>query len=90
MMVLSTKQLSSTHAIEQLIMKIAVNNENIERVPSTKLLGTNINQDLKWEDTAKYICASWYIRNASKSQKSVAFTYQEKPCPSICPVEIIL
>ena len=59
-MVLSTKQLSSAHAIEQLNMKIAVNNENIERVPSTKLLGTNINQHLKWEDTVKYICASCY------------------------------
>ena len=47
MMVLSTKQLSSAHAIEHLNMKIAVNNENIERVPSTKLLGTYINQHLK-------------------------------------------
>ena len=43
MMVLSTKQLSSAHAIEHLHMKIAVNNENIERVPNTKLLGTYIN-----------------------------------------------
>ena len=60
MMVLSTKQLSSAHAIEHLNVKIAVNNENIERVPSTKLLGTHINQHLKWEDNVKYICTSCY------------------------------
>lgn len=42
MMVLSTKQLSSARALEDLNMKIAVNNENIERVPSVKLLGTYI------------------------------------------------
>ena len=60
MMVLSTKQLSSTRALEDLNMKIAVNNENIERVPSAKLLGTYINQHLKWEDNVKYICTSCY------------------------------
>ena len=38
MMVLSTKEWSSARALEDLNMKIAVNNENIERVPSTKLL----------------------------------------------------
>ena len=43
-------------------MKIAVNNENIERVPRTKILG----------------------------QKSAALSYQEKPCPSTCLIEIIL
>ena len=59
-MVLSTKQLSSAHAIEHLNVKIAVNNENIERVPSTKLLRTHINQHLKWEDNVKYICTSCY------------------------------
>ena len=41
-------------------MKIAVNNENIERVPSTKLLGTYIDQNLKWED----ICTSCYAKLA--------------------------
>ena len=60
MMDLSTKQLSSAYAIEHLNMKIAVNNENIEHVPSTKLLGTYINQHLKWEDKVKYICTSCY------------------------------
>ena len=60
MMVLSTKQLSSARALEDLNMKIAVNNENIERVPSAKLLGTYINQHLKWEDNVKYICTSCY------------------------------
>ena len=60
MMVLSTKQLSSAHAIENLNMKIEVNNENIERVRSTKRLGTYINQHLKWEDNVKYICTSCY------------------------------
>jgi len=60
MMVLSTKQLSSARAIEHLNMKIAVTNENIARVPSTKLLGTYINQHLKWEDNVKYIFTSCY------------------------------
>ena len=60
MMVLSTKQLSSARALEDLNMKIAVNNENLERVPSTKLLRTYINQHLKWEDNVKYICTSRY------------------------------
>ena len=60
MMVLSTKQLSSARALEDLNMKIAVNNKNIERVPSAKLLGTYINQHLKWEDNVKYICTSCY------------------------------
>ena len=59
-MVLSTKQLSSAHAIEHLNMKIAVNNENIERVHSTKLLGTYINQHLKWKENVKYFCTSCY------------------------------
>ena len=60
MMVLSIKQLSSAHAIVHLNMKIAVNNEKIERVHTTKLLGTYINQHLKWEDNVKYICTSCY------------------------------
>ena len=60
MMVLSTKQLSSARALEDLHMKIAVNNENIERVSSAKLLGTYINQHLKWEDNVEYICTSCY------------------------------
>ena len=60
MMVLSTKQLSSARALEDLNMKIALNNENIERVPSAKLLGTYINQHLKWEDNVKYICTFCY------------------------------
>ena len=60
MMVLSTKQLSSARALEDLNMKIAVNNENIEPVPSAKLLETYINQHLKWEDNVKYICSSCY------------------------------
>ena len=59
-MVLSTKLLLSAHAIEHLNMKIAVNNENIERVPSTNLLGTYINEHLKWENNVKYICTSCY------------------------------
>ena len=74
-------------------MKIAVNDENVKRVPSTKLLGTYINQHLKWEDNVKYICTtcySYYISIASQGQKSAAFPYQEKPCPSTCPIEIIL
>ena len=60
MMVLSSKQLSSANAIEHLTMKIAVNNTNTERVPSTKLLGTYIDQHLKWEGNVKYICTSCY------------------------------
>lgn len=50
MLVLSTKQLSSAHAL----------GENIEQVPSAKLLGTYINQHLKWEDNVKYFCTSCY------------------------------
>ena len=60
MMVLSTKQLSSARALEDLNITITVNNENIERVPSAKLLGTYINQHLKWKDNVKYICTSCY------------------------------
>ena len=60
MMVLSTKQFSSSRALEDLNMKIAVSNENIKRVSSTKLLGTCINQHLKWEDNVRYICTSCY------------------------------
>ena len=59
-MVLSTKQLSSSRALEDLNIKIAVNNEKIERVPSAKLLGTYINQHRKWEYNVKYICTSCY------------------------------
>ena len=72
MMVLSTKQLSSACAKEDLDMKIAVNNENIERVPSTKLLGTYINQHLKWEDNVKYICTSCYAILAIHIRKNLA------------------
>lgn len=60
MMDLFTKQLPSAYAIEHLNMKIAIKNENIERVPSTKLLGTYIDQHMKWEDNVKYICTSCY------------------------------
>ena len=51
MMVLSTKHFSFACSLEDLNTKIAVNNENSERVPGAKRLGTYINQHLKWEAT---------------------------------------
>ena len=65
-MVLSTKQLSSAHALEDLNMKIAVNSENIERLPSAKRLGTYVSQHLQWEDNVKNICTSCYATLAMR------------------------
>ena len=82
MMVLSTKQLSSARALEDLNMKIAVNNENIEPVPSAKLLGTYINQHLKWEDNVKYICSSCYATLAMlRKVKNLLPFHKKKTLP---------
>ena len=50
LMLVSTKQLSSAHSLKDVHLDQGVNRTVIERVSTTKLLGTHISQHLKWED----------------------------------------
>ena len=58
MMVLSKNHLSSASALEDLNKKITVNNENSERVPSAKRLGTSSTSEMG--SNVKYVYTSCY------------------------------
>ena len=56
-MVLSTQQMSSHHKLADRALNLTVGDNSLERVESTKLLGVNINNSLKWDDHIKYLGA---------------------------------
>ncbi len=52
-MMLSTAQLSFSHSLYDASLDIEINGTPIERVNSTKLLGSYIHEHLKWEENVK-------------------------------------
>ena len=62
-MMLSTAQLSSSHTLYDASIDIEINGTPIERVNSTKLLGSYIHEHLKWEENVKN---SWMNFNVKK------------------------
>jgi hypothetical protein len=59
-MMLSTAQLASSHSLNDASINIVINGTHVERVKSTKLLGSYIHEHLKWEENVKNIASSCY------------------------------
>ena len=59
-MVLFTQQTSSHHKLADRALKLAVRENSLERVESTKLLGVDIHGNLKWDNHIKHLAASCY------------------------------
>ncbi len=59
-MMLSTAQLSSSHSLYDASLDIEINGTPIERVNSTKLLGSYIHEHLKWEENVKNVASTCY------------------------------
>lgn len=49
-MLLSTRQMKTTHALEELSIDIDCSEKLLERVECTKLLGVHLNQHLSWQE----------------------------------------
>ena len=59
-MVLSTQQMSSHHKLADCALNFTVRDNSLERVESRKLLGVNVDSNLKWDDSMKHLAASCY------------------------------
>ena len=59
-MLLSSGKLSSYHELNNTDIDLRVGSTSLERIPSTKLLGTHIDHHLKWEENVKQVSASCY------------------------------
>ena len=59
-MVLFTQQTSSHHKLADRAPNLAVGDNSLERVESTKLLGVDIHSNLEWDDHIKHLAASCY------------------------------
>ena len=57
-MMLSTAQLASSHSLNDASINIEIKGTHVERVKSTKLLGSYIHEHLKWEENVKNIASS--------------------------------
>ena len=59
-MVVSTQPLSRANNLGSYIPSVTVTGKNLERVPSFKLLGTHISENLKWDEQTKQTISSCY------------------------------
>ena len=61
-MMISTQQLATAHSLDKADVDLRVNNNNIDCVDKTKLLGSFIDQHLKlkWDEHVKHLSASCY------------------------------
>ena len=59
-MLFSTLQLSKIHHLDAVDIDITVDNTPLERIATTKLLGSHIHQHLNWEENVKHVSASCY------------------------------
>ena len=64
-MMISTQQLATAHSLDKADVDLRVNNNNIDCVDKTKLLGTFIDQHLKWDEHVKHLSASCYATLAT-------------------------
>ena len=51
-----------TRTQEDFVTRLTVNNQNIEQLPATKILGLWITEDLRWDRNTKEICKEAYSR----------------------------
>jgi hypothetical protein len=68
-MMLSTAQLTSSHSLNDASINIEINGTHVERVKSTKLLGSYIHEHLKWEEKVKNIASSCYSTRLATLRK---------------------
>ncbi len=59
-MILSTKQMSATHSLEELPIDINSHKKSLSRVFSTKLLGIHLDQHLSWREHITNLLSSCY------------------------------
>ena len=59
-MILSTKQMSATHSLEELPIDINCHKKSLSRVFSTKLLGIHLDQHLSWREHITNLLSSCY------------------------------
>ena len=59
-MLLTTPQMSKLHNLEEFIPPLSAGGQAVEKVKTFKLLGTWINDNLKWSDHVKYVLSSCY------------------------------
>ena len=60
LMLLSTPQLSHCHSLNNVRVHVQIEGNTLERVNTSKLLGSHFHQHLKWEDNVKAIGSSYY------------------------------
>ncbi|KAL9962520.1 hypothetical protein ACROYT_G031627 [Oculina patagonica] len=60
LILMSTPQLSRCHSLENVNVHVEIGGNTLERVSTSKLLGTHLHQHLKWEDNVKAIASSCY------------------------------
>ena len=63
-MLLTTPQMSKVHNLEEFIPPLSVGGQAVEKVKTFKLLGTWINENLKWSDPVKHVLSSCLIHSA--------------------------
>ena len=59
-MLLTTSQMSKAHNLEDFTPTLSVGEQAVEKVKTFKLLGTWINENLKWSDYVKHVLSSCY------------------------------
>ncbi|KAL9974154.1 hypothetical protein ACROYT_G011160 [Oculina patagonica] len=60
LMLLSTPQLSKVHSLDTAKFDITISNTPLDRVTTTKLLGSHIHEHLNWEGNVRQVAASCY------------------------------
>ena len=85
-MLMSTSQLSRVYHLDTTNVDLTVNDTQLKRVATTKLLGSYIHEHLNWEENAKHTAASCYatLTSIKKLKKILPFLYQEEPSTSTC------
>ena len=64
-MLISTRQLRVAHSFDKADVDLNVNSNHIDCIDKTKLLGTFIDQHLKWDEHVKHLSASCYATLAT-------------------------
>ena len=59
-MLVTTQQMSRTHGLGEITPPLTVKDKTLERVRTFKLLGTWLNEHLKWSDQVKHLASSCY------------------------------
>ena len=59
-MLLTTSQMSKAHNLGEFTPTLSVGGKAVEKVKTFKLLGTWINENLKWSDHVKHVLSSCY------------------------------